>query len=278
MPKQALINSELLITALTRFLEADQADKRDRAVAKPALKLERAMAKAFKKQGAAFLKAMNKFKSSFAEAASAKTMANALTGGQTATWSEMTKAMQEAISDGLEAGGDGLMDALDIPADDLTGFGFDVMNPEAIKYASEHAAEQVTKINDVTKERMRSLITHGVEDGWSYGRLARQIKTNFAGMTSTRARRIAVFELRDAYETGQRVMIDQLEKHGIVLEEKWLTAGDDRVRASHREHGEKGWQVVGYEYEKKTITTDVVQHPPTDPGCRCTMLYQRRKK
>jgi len=265
------INTDLLITALERFLEADQADKRDRAVTKPAAKLERAMAKAFKKQGTSFLKAMNKFKGQFAEASSPKTMANALTGGQTATWSEMTKAMQEAISDGLEAGGDGLMDALDIPTDDLIGFGFDVMNPEAITYASEHAAEQVTKINDVTKDRMRSLITHGVEDGWSYGRLARQIKTGFDGMTSTRARRIAVYELRDAYETGQRVMIDRLSKHGLDMETAWLTAGDNRVRDSHRASAAEGWQEVGF------VFSSGGEHPPTDPGCRCTSLYRRKK-
>ena len=168
------------------------------------------MAKAFKKQGASFLKAMGKYKGQFAEAASPKTMADSF--NTIPTWAEMTKAMQDAISDGLEAGGDGLMDALDIPADDLTGFGFDVMNPEAIKYAREHAAAQVTKINKTTMERMRALITQATEEGWSYGRLAGQIKGRFDGMTATRARRIASHELRDAYETGQRVMIDRLEK------------------------------------------------------------------
>ena len=267
----SLINTNLLITALERFLEADQADKRDRAVAKPAAKLEAAMAKAFKKQGASFLKAMNKYKSSFAEAASPRTMVNALTAGQTSTWNDMTKAMQEAISDGLEAGGDGLMNALDIPSDDLTGFGFDVMNPEAIKYAKDHAAEQVTKINDVTKDRMRSLITQGVEDGWSYNRLARQIKTNFEGMTSARARRIAVYELRDAYEAGQRVMIDRLYKHGLDMETAWLTAGDDRVRDSHRDSGAEGWQDGGH------VFSSGAERPPVDPGCRCTSLYRRKK-
>ena len=173
------LNPELLITALEHFLEAGQADKRDRAVVTPARKLEAAMAKAFKKQGASFLKAMGKYKGQFAEAASPKTMANAFSS--TPTWAEMTKAMQDAIGEGLEAGGDGLMDALDIPADDLTGFGFDVMNPEAIKYAREHAASQVTKINDVTKERMRALITQATEEGWGYGRLAGQIKGRFDG-------------------------------------------------------------------------------------------------
>ena len=265
------INYDVLITALERFLEADQADKRDRSVAAPARKLEKAMASAFKKQGAPFLKAMNKFKGQFAEASSPKTMANALTGGQTATWSEMTKAMQDAISDGLEAGGDGLMDALDIPADDLTGFGFDVMNPEAIKYAKDHAAEQVTKINKTTMESMRGLITTATEDGWSYGRLARQIQTRFDGFSSARARRVAVYELRDAYEAGQRVMIDRLSKHGLDMETAWLTAGDDRVRDSHRASAAEGWQDVGY------VFSSGGERPPTDPGCRCTGLYRRKK-
>ena len=227
------------------------------------------MARAFRKQGAAFLKAMGKYKGQFAEAASPKTMANAFSS--TPTWAEMTKAMQDAIGEGLEAGGDGLMDALDIPADDLTGFGFDVMDPEAIKYARETAADRVTKINDVTKERMRALITQATEEGWGYGRLAGQIKGRFDGMTSARAKRIASHELRDAYENGQRIMIDRLEKHGLPMETKWLTAGDSRVRDEHRASQAEGWQDVGHTFASGS------ENPPTDPGCRCTSLYRRKK-
>ena len=260
---------DIIITGLERFLEAGEAAKRDKAVAKPERKLEAAMSKAFKKQGAAFLKAMSKYKGQFAEASSPATMANAY--DPIPTWAEMTKAMQDAIGDGLEAGGDGLMDALDIPKDDLTGFGFDVMNPEAVKYAKEHAAEQVTKINDVTKGRMRSLIGQATEEGWSYGRLAGQIKSRFDGMTSTRARTIASHELRDAYEHGQRVMIDRLGKFGLPMETKWLTAGDSRVRDEHRDSQAEGWQDVGYTFASGS------ENPPTDPGCRCTSLYRRKK-
>ena len=244
MPIDLTISYDHIIAALEVFLEAGEAAKRDSAVAKPERKLEVVMAKAFTKQGKAFLKAMNKFKGQFAEASSPETMANSFNA--TPTWAEMTKAMQEAIGNGLEIGGDGLMDALDIPTDDLVGFGFDVMNPEAIKYAKTHAAEQVTKINDVTKGRMRSLIGQATEEGWGYGRLAGQITKRFDGMTSARAGRIASHELRDAYEYGQRVMIDRLVEHGLVMEEKWLSAGDDRVRDAHRDHEAKGWQIVGY--------------------------------
>ena len=263
------LNPDLLIEALERFLEAGEADKRDRLLVKPAKKLEAAMAKAFKKQGAAFLKAMAKYKKQFSEASSPQTMANSFK--PTPTWAEMTDALQEAISDGLQAGGDGLMDALDIPPDDLTGFGFDVMNEEAITYAKEHAAEQVTKINDVTKERMRGLIGQATEEGWSYGRLAGQITKRFEGMTSARAGRIAVYELRDAYEAGQRVMIDRLKKHGLKMETSWLTAGDDRVRDSHRDSGAEGWHKVGF------VFASGAERPPSDPGCRCTSLYRRKK-
>lgn len=265
------LNNELLITALERFLEAGEADSRDRAVKQPARKLETAMSSAFEKQGASFLKAMDKYKGQFAEAASPETIANAVKRGQTETWADMTKAMQEAISDGLEAGGDGLMDALDIPSDDLTGFGFDVMNEEAIKHAKEHAAAQVTKINKTTMERMRALIGQATEEGWSYGRLAGQIKNRFEGMTSARAKRIASHELRDAYETGQRIMIDRLEKYGLPMETKWLHAGDNRVRDAHRDSQAEGWQDVGHTFSSGS------EHPPTDPGCRCTSLYRRKK-
>ena len=263
------LNPDLLISALTRFLEAGEVDARDRQLVKPERKLESAMSAAFTKQGKAFLKAMNKFKGQFSEASSPQTMANSFNA--TPTWAEMTKAMQEAISEGLQAGGDGLMDALDIPADDLVGFGFDVMNPEAIKYAKSHAAAQVTKINDTTMKSMRGLITTATEEGWSYGRLAGQITKRFDGFSSTRAKRIASHELRDAYEHGQRVMIDRLGKHGLPMETKWLTAGDSRVRDEHRDSQAEGWQDVGHTFASGA------ENPPTDPGCRCTSLYRRKK-
>ena len=262
-------NPDLLIEALERFLEAGEADRRDRQLVKPERKLERAMSKAFAKQGKAFLKAMGKFKGQFAEASNPKTMANSF--NPTPTWSEMTEAMQEAVSAGLGLGGDGLMAALDIPSDDLIGFGFDVMNEEAIKHAKEHAAAQVTKINETTMQSMRGLIVQATEEGWSYGRLAGQIKGRFEGFSSARARRIAVYELRDAYEAGQRVMIDRLKKHGLDMETSWLTAGDDRVRDSHRDSGAEGWHKVGF------VFASGAERPPSDPGCRCTSLYRRKK-
>jgi hypothetical protein len=245
-------------------------------LSKPTDKLEKAMRIAFTKQGKAYLASIKRFKAGMdkaakKEAASKTNLLSPLKKAQIATWSEMTEAMQEAIGTGLEIGGDGLMNALDIPPDDLVGFGFDVMNPEAIKYAETHAAAQVTKINETTMQSMRGLITTATEEGWSYSRLAGQIAGRFEGFSGARARRVAVYELRDAYEAGQRVMIDRLKKHGLKMETRWLTAGDDRVRDSHRDSGAEGWQKVGF------VFASGAERSPSDPGCRCSMLYRRKK-
>ena len=276
MPIDLRIDYEHIIAALEVFLEAGEADRRDRQLVKPERKLERAMRAAFTKQGKSYIASIKRFKGAMnkaakKEAVSKTDLLSPLKKAQIVTWSEMTEAMQEAIGTGLEIGGDGLMDALDIPPDDLVGFGFDVMNPEAIKYAKEHAAAQVTKINETTMQSMRGLIVQATEEGWSYSRLAGQIKGRFEGFSSARAKRIAVYELRDAYEAGQRVMIDRLKKHGLKMETRWLTAGDDRVRDSHRDSGAEGWQDVGFTFASGH------ERCPSDVGCRCTMLYRRRK-
>ena len=265
-----LLNSELLIIALERFLEADRADKRDKEIKQPAAELERAMFAGFTKQGKLLLSSASKTK------ITVNGYLSALNKAQKQTYKQMSAALEKGILAGLELGGAALLDSFGIKEaefsdDDLTGFDFNVVNQEAIKYAREHAAENVTKINDTTRAGLRSVITQATEEGWGYGRLAAQIGKRFDDLAGARARRIAVYELRDAYEAGQRVMIDRLGDHGLPMETRWLTAGDDRVRPSHQDSGAEGWNDVGF------VFSSGGERPPTDPGCRCTALYRRKK-
>jgi len=273
-----MIDLPRLHAALTRFIEATQADKRDRALSKDAKALAADLGAAFDKQGKLFLAGFEKFSGEFGEAAIAEQLKysdwiKTLTKAQKATLEAMVGPLEEAIWHAMIFGADALNDVIDWrpDQDDIVSVSLNVVNEEAVKYANRIAAERVTGINDVTKERMRSLIGNATQEGWSYGRLTKEITGRFNEYSSSRARRIAVFELRDAYEGGQRELVEQVQKRGLDMETYWLTAGDDRVRDSHRASQGEGWQDVGYTFAAGS------DRPPTDPGCRCTALYRRKK-
>lgn len=272
------INLPRLHAALTRFVEATEADERDRALSKDAKALAADLGAAFDKQGKLFLAGFEQYSGEFGEAAIAEKLKysdwiKTLTKAQKATLEAMVGPLEEAIWHAMVFGSEALNGVIDwLPDDDeLVSASLKVVNKEAVKYAKRHAAEQVSGINDTTKERMRSLIGNATEDGWSYGRLTKEITGRFDEYSSGRARRIAVYELRDAYEGGQRELVEQVQKRGLDMETYWLTAGDERVRDSHRASQGEGWQDVGYTFAAGS------DRPPTDPGCRCTALYRRKK-
>jgi uncharacterized protein with gpF-like domain len=266
-----MINLPRLHAALTRFIEATQADKRDKALAKDAKALAAELGAAFDKQGKLFLAGMKKYSGEFGEAAIEDSAGKQLTKAQKATWSEMTEAMQKAIIHGLEVGGIALMTSLGLPDDDVFSIGFDVVNKQAVSFAKREAGSKITKINGTTKKRINSLIVNAVEQGWSYDRLSGEITERFNDFSSERATRIASHEMRTAYENGQRIMVDEVSKRGLKMEVAWLSARDNKVRASHEASDNEGWHDVGYQFSSGA------EFPPTDPGCRCTALYRRKK-
>lgn len=154
-------------------------------------------------------------------------------------------------------------------------------HPQATAYAGARSAARVTQINQTTRQYLRRIITQAVDKGWSYDRTAQAITQRYAQFAGpplrvrprhirSRAHAIAVFEVGDAYEFGNMLVAQDLKDAGLAMEKSWLTVGDHRVRPEHRANQAQGW-----------IPLDAVfvsghERPPTDPGCRCTVLIRRR--
>lgn len=289
-------NSEMatadLIAPLTRFLEANQAIRRDRLVAKRRKGLETAVAQAFQKQGRLFLRSLARLKGKFdANAAKVKEAGNGRIreAVNPADWLPFWDAaardakldfndpLQVAILDMLILGGGDLIAGLGIAADEQEelGISWNLENPRAVEYAKQHAAEQVTKINDTTRSYLNSMISQAVDEGWSYDRLSDAIGARFTefatGGDNPRSRRVAVYELGDAYEEGNRLAAKELQTAGLDMQKKALTAGDDRVRPSHVDNAAAGWIGIDDEFPSGDMRF------PSDPGCRCTTLYRRKR-
>lgn len=267
-----------LIDALTRFLEADAATARDRYVAGKAGALQRQVAGVFRRQGRLFTAAMSRFQgvvdAQAREALAGSDWLPLWYDTAAATALGFSESLEASILDALLFGGGELLRSLGDDEIDL-GISWNLENPRAVAWARMHAAELVAVIDDTTRVQLNSLISQAVTDGWSYTRLSSAIADKFQEMATggdnPRSRRIAVFELGNAYEAGQEMAARELMAAGIPLEKKWLSVGDDRVRPSHRENQNAGW----IEYNDNYPSGDF--RPPSDPGCRCVTLTRRKR-
>jgi hypothetical protein len=164
------------------------------------------------------------------------------------------------------------------------GIVFSSGSPEAVRYATARAADQVTRINATTEKRLNRLIVQAVDEGWGWDRTAREIDArfdDFAGPPlfpskkfTSRSQMIASYEIGDAYEAGSRTAIDIMRRElGWKFEKRWLNAGDSRVRPEHNANAADGYIDID-----ATFSGDGASRPPTDGGCRCTNVFRRIDK
>lgn len=159
----------------------------------------------------------------------------------------------------------------------------DLANPRAVAFMAEHGAALVSRIDEVTRGRLAGLLEKAIDEGWSYDRVARQIKTTFEGFSAgsplkhirSRAHLVAVTENAFAYEQGTKLAAGQVRDAlppGLGMQKQWITAGDNRVDEFPCGASESdGW--IGYDAE----FSGGFGEPPAHPGCRCTCAYGTMK-
>lgn len=266
------------LDTLDHLIEAFTAQRKSRALTPIKTKLEKVMEKVFRAQGRAFIAALNHragvLGGRLSEAASDITPPNweAIFNRIAADTAVMELAIQAGIDTSLPIGARHTM------ADFSVSGRFDLANPRAAAYLETHAAEAVTQINGVTRDKMRAIIIRGVAEGRSYDRVAREIRDSFEGFSTpqpqqhirSRAHLVAVTEAGNAYEVGSRSVADDLKKAGLVMEKSWLTVGDTRVDPNCADNEGADWIPLDDSFPSG------VQQPLDHPSCRCTLLMRRK--
>ena len=149
----------------------------------------------------------------------------------------LIEPIQLAASAGMEAGAAAIGRQLEIDT------AFDLTNPRAVEYLSEHGAEWVSGINDTTRDRIRTILRDGAAEGASYTEIANRIGEmfrEFAGPSSvvdillegrarSRAEIVSITELGQAYEAGNLIVVQDLTAAGLEMQKAWKTVNDDRV-------------------------------------------------
>lgn len=255
------------ITALTKIW------KRDRALRPIETKLARQMAKAFRAHRAVFMREFERVGPGLlGEASAPPAIEGALEAAYQATLAEFLGPIETAAAAAIDAAAQHRVAEFGID------YAFDLKNPRAIAAIKDRAAAAVANIDATTRDEIARIITQGMEEGYNYQKVARQIVAKYEEFglgkpqahIRNRAELIAVTEAAEAYETGNRLVIDEMTAVGLEMEKQWSTVGDDRVSAGCRENSQAGWIPVDQPFPSGH------QHAPRFPGCRCAILYRRR--
>jgi SPP1 gp7 family putative phage head morphogenesis protein len=260
-----------LIPPLTRFLEAATAASKWRVVRPLERELQKAMRKAFTAQGATFLDGFASQRSKFQEALTPADWLQIFDRAAAATYTLFLDPLEATAAAGLTAGAANVIGDLDL------AITFNLANPRAVQYINQHGAQNVRGINDTTRSYLQTVISQGVDEGWSYQRMAKAIKDRYAEFAvgvpqqhiRSRAELIAVTEAGNAYESGSAIVVRDLQDAGLRMEKSWLTVGDARVDPHCADNQAQGW--IPFE----EAFSDGSMQPLSHPACRCTCLYRR---
>ena len=189
-----------------------------------------------------------------------------------ATYAYFVSQMESIAARGLTAGAKSAAATMDVSV------AFDLAHPAAVSYMASHAAEAVTGIDETTRAYLNTLLTRGIDEGWSYDTTARAIIDRFAQFSignalqhiQSRAHLIAVTENANAYIQGAKAIATEVLSglpDGLGMNKAWITAGDGAVCEDCAAGEDDG---VIAESESFSNGDD---EPPDHPGCRCDVAY-----
>jgi len=143
-------------------------------------------------------------------------------------------------------------------------FGIDIFIDEPwlsdqLKLFSVQNSQLITSIPQQELTRVAGIVERGLQQGVRFTDIENQINKSF-GITSRRAKLIA----RDQ-TTKLNSSLTKLRQQEVGVEEYiWQTAGDERVRQTHRDNDGKK-----FKWDKPPKITG---HPGNDVNCRCVAI------
>lgn len=114
---------------------------------------------------------------------------------------------------------------------DLYRFGvsFEVLNPKFMDWINEFGAEQVTLINETTKDKLSKTLSEGITEGESIPKLRDRVSQVMTEAKTSRATLIARTETHNTVGFGTQSTYQAAN----VQQKEWLTSLDGRERESH---------------------------------------------
>lgn len=143
------------------------------------------------------------------------------------------------------------------------------------RWISTQTAQKVAKINSTTRDMIRRIVENGLNEGSSNSMIAGDLRE--AGKFSRwRSSLIATTETHNASTYAAKTMVSEYK---FPKQKKWMNAGDERVRADHRNVTTEWID----ENEKFDVGGEQLDIPGDSAGsarnvcrCRCAVMYRRK--
>jgi hypothetical protein len=234
------------------------------------VELEKQMQQAFKKQGKAFVTAFKAMRGRFAEALSEGELEPVFRQSELESEQAFAKPLENAVKVMLMAGAQGLIGEMEL------GISFTLRNPAAEAYIRAHGAALIAGINETTRSEVRTLLAQAMEEGWSYGKTAKELIRRYEefaegrpqGHIASRAHGIAITEAGNAYEAGNYQAVQEMVAMGVKMEKSWDTSGGGDTCEDCVTNAAEGWIDFGQ------VHSSGDDHPLAHPYCKCDEFYQ----
>jgi hypothetical protein len=170
-----------------------------------------------------------------------------------------------AVGQGLEGGAARAIAQLGL------SMSFDLTNPRAIFYMQQAGGNLVRGLNQTSRNRLRAVLVEGIENGWSYGRLASRVRVLFADFSRARALTIARTELGNAYSESTVIVGDSLRAQGLQVEKRWIAVQTEPAEPC-RVNANQGWIPMNRAFASGDA------RPLQHPRCRCGLVLRTRSR
>uniref|UniRef100_A0A6M3L1M3 Putative methyltransferase n=1 Tax=viral metagenome TaxID=1070528 RepID=A0A6M3L1M3_9ZZZZ len=143
---------------------------------------------------------------------------------------------------------------------------FEVVDDGAKKWIRKEAAAKVTKINEVTRDRLARVLSEGVDRGQSVAKIAKNIRAEVGDMSRYRSKMIAQTELNNAMSEASLRTYERLG----VENKSWSTSGD----ACEICLGNEAEGIVPIDH----VFSSGDERPPSHPNCLCVLSPEKGEK
>jgi len=181
-------------------------------------------------------------------------------------WSGLGEDLEPLLSAIAQDGGSAALAQLGKTTEEL----LEQVNEKAVAWAEKHAAELVTKISDVTREKIAGDVAAALELGMSVDELADALSSAYA-FSDQRAELIATTERAFADVRGNTLAYAE---SGVVAGLEWVTAngGDDGRTCEECEMNNGAVVPMDADGNAAEPFPSGAMTVPAHPGCLCDLL------
>ena len=138
----------------------------------------------------------------------------------------------------------------------------DLVNTQAVAWAEKHAAELVTKLEEDTRDMIRSAVVQAQEEGWSTKALADALQETH-GFSDARASMIARTETIRADCQGN---LAAYKNSGLVSGKKWILGSEHTGDDECNDNAAEGEIPLDQDFSSGD------EAPPAHPNCVCDFV------